>query len=197
VSSTKLIDRIEKSVLDYQLNNTFSAAIHEHNVPLSKLAAVLLLLVETNGEPEIVFILRATNPKDPHSGQVAFPGGRVEENDTNLSATALRETLEEIGVRVKNSQILGMLSSRISRKGYTVVPFVARIDLPKKLSLQRLEVAEVFTIPVKWLLDESKQDSAEALGLPAGSTAVYKEYEGKRLWGLTAQIINELKTVIK
>lgn len=159
-------------------------------------AAVLMLLVEAEAGISCVFIERAENPRDLHSGQIAFPGGKTEEHDHDYIATAIREAQEEIGIRVKRDDIMGLLPLQTSRKQYPVRPVIACINWPQQLILQKEEVANVFTLPLSWLADKKNVDSATVMGLPEQATIVYKEYNNRRLWGLTAKIIDDFLQII-
>ena len=174
----------------------YSYPHQQREADYSASAAVLLLLVEQDRTLSCLFIQRAKNPKDVHSGQIAFPGGRAEAQDKDEIATALRETQEEIGINVKRDEVMGVLPIRISRQQYQVRPVIACIRWPQDLVLQTEEVASVFTLPLDWLADQNNLDSATVLGLPENATIVYKAYNGHRLWGLTAKIIDDFLQVI-
>lgn len=188
---------IYQKIRDYQINQQGSEGWSELSTETSKLAAVLILLVYHEETWSFVFIQRAINPSDIHSGQVAFPGGRVEEQDKDLIDTAIRETYEEIGVRVSRDDILGLLPVQLSRKQYQVRPIIGLIDWPQETLLQVTEVADLFTIPLNWLSNMQNRQSASVLGLPEGATIVYKAYQDKQLWGLTASIVDELINILK
>ncbi len=158
-----------------------------------KKAAVLVPLINIDNEWHLLFIIRATNPNDRHSGQVAFPGGRQEDTDRSLEHTALRETEEEIGVSAENITVLGALSSYITISDYAVTPVVAVMQWPQTLSLQTDEVARTVTLPVSWLSDKNnlslrarrEMDSQSAQRHPV---VVYQEQNDCILWGATARI---------
>lgn len=164
-----------------------------------KKAAVLVPLIRVNGEWHLLFIVRASNPNDRHSGQVAFPGGRHDHNDASLVHTALRETAEEIGVEEKHIQVIGSLQAYETVSNYAVTPVVAIMEWPTELKLEPAEVASTLTLPVEWL------SRRENFTLRARSTqdkqtnerhpvVVYEEQQGAVLWGATARItLNCLK----
>lgn len=113
-------------------------------------AAVAAILRDGDaGELECLFIRRAERPSDPWSGHMAFPGGRYEERDPDLEATAIRETEEEVGIDLRaNGELLGRLDDVIpgSARGLTslvVSPFVWRLHTPPDLVPNGIEVDEI------------------------------------------------------
>lgn len=164
-------------------------------------AAVLIPLVRHAEEWQILFIRRASNDRDRHSGQVAFPGGRLEPLDPTHEAAALRETHEEIGVHPDNIHLLGKISPYITVSHYAVTPIIGIVQWPISLSLQAAEVARAFLIPLPWLRDRenftfrarSDMDQQSARRHPI---IVYNEFDGEVLWGATARMtLNFLKAV--
>jgi len=164
-------------------------------------AAVLIPLVRHEGVWQVLFIRRARNERDRHSGQVAFPGGRLEESDATHEMAALRETREEIGVHPDNIQLLGRIEPYITVSHYSVTPIVGIVDWPTSLKLQTSEVARAFLIPLSWLQDRqnfsfrarSDMDLQSARRHPI---IVFSEYDGETLWGATARMtLNFLKSV--
>jgi len=155
-----------------------------------KKAAVLLPIFKKKGEWHLLFIRRAEIAGDLHSGQVAFPGGAMEENDLDLEETAKRETCEEIGLDPEKIIVLGRLHNHITISGFAVTPIVAVIPDSNNFILSEDEVRRVFSIPLSWLADDDncyikKRD------LPDGSfvsVRYCKEYDGEILWGASARI---------
>ena len=164
-------------------------------------AAVLLPLARVSGAWHLLFIRRATDERDRHSGQVAFPGGARETGDDSDVATALREAREEIGLAAEGVEVLGTLGAYLTISRYEVVPVVARIDWPVPLALQASEVARTFLMPLDWLADRAnftlrarrEMDPASARRHPV---VVYEPFDGEVLWGATARIVlNFLKAL--
>lgn len=158
-----------------------------------KQAAVLVPFISVNNEWHLLFIVRATNPNDRHSGQVAFPGGRQDDSDSSIEHTALRETQEEIGVHAKHINVLGTLSPYITISDYAVTPVVAVMQWPQALTLQTDEVARTLSIPVSWLSDRRNLSLRTRAELDEQSTqrhpvVVYQEQQDCVLWGATARI---------
>ncbi len=162
-----------------------------------KPAAVLLPLLRREGEWHLLYIRRSERKRDRHSGQVAFPGGRVEPEDRDIVHTALRETHEEVGIANEHVRLLGRLRPYHTITHYQVTPVVGVIPWPYPLQLQRSEVARTFTIPLRWLGDPRNyelrhRESSPQLPLPEPRPEIpvvyYDEYDGETLWGATARM---------
>lgn len=152
-------------------------------------AAVLIPMLSIDHRWHLLFIRRAENGNDHHSGQVAFPGGRREPGDIDLQATALRETFEEIGIAPQDIDVVGRLGDFVSTTNYRIAPFVGIVPSPYRLRLAPDEVAHTFTIPLIWLSDPSHREMVEH-PLPSGKIPVirYRPYDGEVLWGATARM---------
>lgn len=166
-----------------------------------KAAAVLIPLVMQDSQWHILFIRRARNDQDRHSGQVAFPGGRMENTDSSHEETALRETHEEIGVHPEGVRLLGKIDPYVTISDYAVTPVVGILDWPTTLTLQTSEVARAFLMPISWLQDTDnftyrarrEMDLQSALIHPI---IVFNEFDGETLWGATARMtLNFLKAL--
>jgi len=158
-------------------------------------AAVLIPLLIKEGSWHILYIRRTANNQDPHSGQVAFPGGASDDGDPDLYATALRESYEEIGLLPTDVRIQGQLVDFVTVTSYKVKPVVGVIPWPYPLVLQSNEVSRAFTIPLEWLADPANYEIRErALPDPFGSIQViyYNQYDGETLWGASARFTLEL-----
>jgi 8-oxo-dGTP pyrophosphatase MutT (NUDIX family) len=154
-----------------------------------KSAAVLIPLLKADDGWHLLFIRRAQNGNDYHSGQVAFPGGCVEPGDADLEATALREAYEEIGLVPDAVNVLGRLDDCMSTTNYRIAPFVGVIPWPYRLRLAPAEVARAFSIPLGWLSDSTNRTTYEH-PVASGNISVirYRPYDGEVLWGATARI---------
>ncbi len=153
-------------------------------------AAVLLPLLRNEQAWHLLFIRRALNAQDPHSGQVAFAGGKQEPKDADLQSTALREAQEEIGLDPANVRILGELDFHHSVSGFQITPVVAHIPWPFELVLDQREVASVFTVPLHWLADESNHriEQRHLPGQQPFPVVFFEAYKGEMLWGATARM---------
>ncbi|MCW8890840.1 MAG: CoA pyrophosphatase [Sedimenticola sp.] len=162
-------------------------------------ASVLIPLFREAGEWRVLFIRRSEHEDDHHSGQVAFPGGKLENVDSDAFDAALREAHEEIGLAPEHVSILGTLKEYHTISNYLVTPVVAEINWPVKLVLDSREVSRVFSIPVSWLADpENHRVSWRSLKGAEEEIPVihFERYEGELLWGITAKLTVSLLNLI-
>lgn len=162
-------------------------------------ASVLIPMLRQDGDWHILFIRRTSNSNDPHSGQVAFPGGGADPGDRDAVHTALREANEELGLHSADVRILGRLMDFITVTGYRVTPIVASIPWPYTLVLEAKEVSRAFTIPLDWLADPSNhEERPRALRAPYQPVNViyFRTYDGETLWGASARFTIELINIL-
>jgi 8-oxo-dGTP pyrophosphatase MutT (NUDIX family) len=154
-------------------------------------AAVLIPVVARRPEATILLTLR-TQGLAAHSGQVAFPGGKIEESDDSALAAALREAEEEIGLDRALIELLGFLDPYASTSGFRIQPCVALIDPGFTLAPDPNEVAEVFEVPARFLLSPENhlQGNREVAGKLRHFYAM--PYGRHHIWGVTANIIRSL-----
>ncbi|WP_153099723.1 CoA pyrophosphatase [Paraburkholderia hayleyella] len=122
----------------------------EHTDP--RVAAVLIPLVVRAEGLSVLLTQRADHLHD-HAGQVSFPGGRREPSDESAVATALREAEEEVGLDPKQVEVLGALPDYLTGTGFLVTPVVGLVHTPFSLEADRLEVAEIFEVPLAFLMN--------------------------------------------
>ena len=165
--------------------------------PNHREGAVLLLLYPGPGD-ELHFILtRRPEYNGHHSGQMSFPGGRREPGEP-LSATALRETHEEIGVPPRTLTLLGPLSPMyIPPSNFMVYPFVA-FTAARPAFHPNHEVAEIVEAPLSILLDESIRHTERRFIDRLGNTEIpYFDIRGHKVWGATAMILSEVTALLQ
>jgi len=167
--------------------------------PDAKVACVLNLLHRHNGHWRTVLIQRTENPRDRHSGQVSFPGGRYEESDVELVNVALRETHEEVGVSPLEVEVLGRLTELyIPVSNFVVYPFVGVLHGPADFSPQTGEVETILTPPLT-LFAQPENRKMTDLTIAQGLTlkgVPYFDVEGRVVWGATAMILSEFLEVM-
>ena len=154
-------------------------------------AAVLFPIVQRSEAPTVLLTQRTTHLKD-HPGQISFPGGRRESADPSPAHTALREAAEEIGLSEEQVDIVGYLPEYRTATGFRVTPVVALVTPPFDLQLDSFEVAEVFEVPLAFLLDPAnhQQHSLHYRGKLRHYYAM--PYGRYFIWGATAGIIMSL-----
>jgi 8-oxo-dGTP pyrophosphatase MutT (NUDIX family) len=163
-------------------------------------AGVLLLLYPRRGALHFV-LTRRTERLGTHSGQISLPGGRREPHDADLTATALREANEELGVELNEADVLGHLTDLyVPPSHFMVYPTVASLDRTPVFHPQPGEVAEIIETPVAILFDpEVHAEAPRALVSLDGrvvSTPFYR-IGGQQVWGATAMILSEFEALLQ
>lgn len=160
-----------------------------------KQAAVLIPLVHREYGFNVVLTRRAKHLKH-HPGQIAFPGGRFEQTDDDLIATAIRETFEETNITCNRNDILGSLATLPTVSGYIVTPFIATINSDYTPIADHNEVDCIFEAPLHYLLNPKNIRQHEFL-INGNNHHVYNiPYEDYSIWGATAQMIKLLSDQI-
>ncbi|WP_343225793.1 CoA pyrophosphatase [Lysobacter sp. BMK333-48F3] len=155
-------------------------------------AAVLVGLVP-RADGVQVLLTRRTDGLRQHGGQVSFPGGRIEPDDVDAVAAALRETQEEIGVPGALIAPLGFLDPLVTITGFRVLPLVATIDPGYVARPDPNEVAEVFEVPLAFLLDPDNL-TTRALDYKGRARHVLEyRWPDQRIWGATASMLLNLR----
>lgn len=163
----------------------------------AKKSAVLCLLSVANNTVQITLMER-TKDGSPHSGQISFPGGKMEPTDPHLSYTALRETHEEIGISPNSISIIGELTPfYIPVSNFEVNPFIGHTETKQKLVLSNREVKSVFNVTIDDLLDPSNtiyRDIPNHLGQTLKNIPCFYINQ-KVIWGATSLVLNEVKMI--
>jgi 8-oxo-dGTP pyrophosphatase MutT (NUDIX family) len=159
-------------------------------------AAVLVPVVAGRGGLNML-LTRRTAHLQVHAGQISFPGGRLESDDPDAAAGALREAEEEIGLERRAVELIGRLDTYITRTGFEVTPVVGLISQPVQLRPDPFEVAEIFEVPLDFVLDPRNRErrSREFNGVQREFWAIpYRDYF---IWGATAGMIVNLSEVMR
>ena len=168
-------------------------------IPLAKNSAVLILLFPENGKLKTVFIQRSVYD-GVHSGQISFPGGKVEITDKDFEATALRETFEEIGVKPEAIEIIGQLTDfYISPSNFLVKVFAGYTLQKPSFIPDKKEVQSILEVDIDEFFDINNIAEKEFYST-SRKTAVYAPcylVNGLEIWGATAMILSELLAVLK
>lgn len=156
-------------------------------------ASVLIPLVVREGGMTLLLTQRTAHLHD-HAGQVSFPGGSAEKIDTSAIETALRETEEEVGISRSHMDVLGTLPDYCTVTGYLVTPVVSIVTPPFDLQPDPFEVAEIFEVPLSFLMDGAHHQLRTA-DFPSGlgrRTFYAMPYERFFIWGATAGMLRNL-----
>lgn len=180
-------------------------------------AAVLLPLVEVEGETHILFEVRS-NKMRSQPGDICFPGGRVEEADETKLVTAIRETSEELGISSTSITDVTPLDYIVSDMAGIIYPYIGRLSTIEDLQLNAFEVAEVFTVPLDYFMHteperyqinfkvEPERDFPFELihngedydwRIRRTEELFYVYHSQRVIWGLTAKIVYHLVDVLK
>lgn len=165
----------------------------------ARLASVLCLLYPKNGNWHFPLIQRVITKNDKHSGQISFPGGKLELSDKTNQAAALREANEEIGINKEDVNILGNLTPLyVPASNFQVFPFIGYLDYMPTFIRQEREVAEVVEVELNQLINpETKKYKTIKFGNEHTIKDVpYFDVNGKTVWGATAMMLSEFVELI-
>lgn len=176
-----MLDQLRQRFPSYTVNE-FGLALPE--------AAVLMPLLDLP-EPELILTLRS-DAMPTHAGEVAFPGGKRDPIDKTLLMTALRESQEEIGLPHSAVEVLGQLSPIPSRYGMKVTPYVGIVRPDVTLVAEPGEIQSIFNVPLRFFLDTYPDLSAPMSFMGRQLRIPSYDFDGKRIWGLTAFMILDL-----
>ncbi len=168
-----------------------------HNLilpPGAREAAVLVPITRAEN-PELILTLRSQN-LSTHGGEVAFPGGRRDPEDSDLIYTALRETQEEVGLAPELVQIVGPLSQVMSRHGVQVTPFVGFVPDAVDYQANADEIASVFSVPLEFFANDPRETTHRIDYLGRTWYVPSYQFSGYKIWGLTAVMLVELVNLV-
>jgi 8-oxo-dGTP pyrophosphatase MutT (NUDIX family) len=154
-------------------------------------AAVLVPLVERGSCVNVVFTRRASGLRR-HGGQVAFPGGRVDPGDASLAHAALREAHEEIGLDPAAVELIGALDTHETVTQFSVTPYVGRVMRSFAPVRDPVEVAEVFEVPLAFLLDPGNLQVHRRRWQGGWRRYYAIPYGPHYIWGATARMVKSL-----
>lgn len=158
---------------------------------LPRPAAVLVPIVLHEDEPSVLLTERASGLRE-HSGQIAFPGGKIDETDASPLETALREAEEEIGLERHHVTPIGYLDAYLSSSNFLILPVVGIVSPSLRLSINQDEVAEAFEVPLSFLMDPANHElhSREWKGRIRQYYAI--PFRERYIWGVTAGILRNM-----
>jgi 8-oxo-dGTP pyrophosphatase MutT (NUDIX family) len=165
-----------------------SAAPYSDGTPAP---AAVLVAITDRSEPGVI-LTRRTDTMRRHPGQVAFPGGRIDPEDRDAAAAALREAEEEIALPRDAVEVIGPADLYLTVTGYSVTPVIGVIAPDLDYHPNEAEVADVFEVPLAFVLDPANQVQASAEW--QGRTRTYYEinWQNRRIWGATAAMMVNL-----
>ncbi len=165
-----------------------------HPGPLTR-AAVLVPLIDRRTGMTVLLTQRTANLND-HAGQISFPGGHIEPEDESPLAAALREACEEVGLPSERVEPVGRLDDYETRTGFLIVPIVGIVAPPFPLKPDPVEVAEVFEVPLSFVLDPRNHRIESRVYKGHKRQFYVLPYEGRYIWGATAGMLVNLSDVL-
>lgn len=158
-------------------------------------AAVLVGLVERPQGPTVLLTQRTAHLTD-HAGQISFPGGRIEPTDPDPLHAALREAEEEVGLPPTHVEPVGRLDTYITSTGFEITPIVGLVRAPFPLNPDPFEVAEVFEVPLGFVLDPANHQRRSREWKGRTRHFFVLPYENRYIWGATAAMLVNLAEVL-
>ncbi len=186
--------RAEAQVIDLP-GNAPDLDMHAGDAPVLIPSAVLIPIV-LHAEPGVL-LTRRTSTLSKHAGQVAFPGGRMDPEDADAEAAALREAEEEIALPRSEVELVGRLPDHITGTGYLVSPVVGLLRPGIKLVPNPEEVEDIFELPLSVVLDPSAPRRESAMFRGARREYWVWPHPTQHIWGATATILLNLANVLR
>ncbi len=165
-----------------------------HPGPLIPAAVLVPLVLHADGPT--VLLTRRTDHLHDHAGQISFPGGRIESTDASPEAAALRETVEEIGIAPDRIQLIGRLDTYVVRTGFEITPAVGFVQPPFALDPDPFEVAEVFEVPLAFVLDRRNHQAHSRVFNGVERWFHVLQHGDHYIWGATAAMLVNLADVL-
>ena len=159
--------------------------------------AAVLVPVLKKPEGLSILLTQRTDHLHDHAGQISFPGGRRDNGDADLYATALRESEEEIGLERQRVEVIGSLPEYLTVSGYRVTPVVALVDPQPHYPVDAFEVADVFDVPLSFLMDPSNHEVRVWSGDGERRRFYAIPYQNRFIWGATAGMLRNLYHFLK
>ena len=189
--SQPLPDTFDPEVLPSKGDHRLAEMLAPDDGTLHRPAAVLIPIIARPEGATILLTQRAAHLKD-HAGQIAFPGGKMDAQETDPAQTAIREAKEEIGLNPSFIEPIGYLEPYLSSTGFRIVPVVATIDPAHHLLIDPNEVESTFEVPLNFLMNPVHHETHSREWRGALRRYYALPYNDYYIWGVTAGIIRNL-----
>jgi 8-oxo-dGTP pyrophosphatase MutT (NUDIX family) len=173
---------------DHRLNQEFQEALAGSTL---RDAAVLIGL-QQHGDEVRVILTQRTEQMRKHAGQVAFPGGAIDDDDLSHHHAALREAEEEIGLKPDDVEVIGQLPDYLTGSGFRIKPVLGLVSANVALTINPDEVAAVFDVPLSFLMDPANHQRQSRVWQGIERHYYVIQYEDRMIWGVTAGIVRML-----
>ncbi|GIO24976.1 CoA pyrophosphatase [Oceanobacillus sp. J11TS1] len=201
-----------ENILNKLKDRTPALMGHQH----FKQSAVLIPLVEINGETHILFEVRSKKLRS-QPGDICFPGGRMDPEDKSPAHTAIRETMEELGIMEQDLSKPIPLDYIVNDSGRIIYPFIGKLKNTENLSPNADEVDHIFTVPLSFFLENAPEKYKVHLEIQPednfpyhlivggedyewrirSAEELFYRYDDKTIWGLTAKILTHFISLIE
>ena len=185
----QLIKHIENKLKSHPIK-TYKYA----NVPYIR-AGVLIPLFFKQGEPHILFTKRS-DKVEHHKGQIAFPGGRYDDEDKDICETALRETWEEMGIPGRDVKILGRTDDFLTNTNFMITPYIGVITYPYYSNPNTDEIEDVYEIPLRTLIDPEIFEVKTLFRNGYNWKVHYYHCDNILIWGVTGFLVSNFLSIV-
>jgi len=158
-------------------------------------AAVLISLVKRPRGRTIIYTQRSSALR-AHSGQIAFPGGKIDARDADAGAAALREAHEEVGLELAEARILGYMPPYQTGTNYVITPVVASVSQRERFAPNPNEVDEVFEVPLEFIMDADNYGRFSITRMGREHSTWMLDFEGHIIWGITANLTRKFRDMV-
>lgn len=158
----------------------------------AKHAAVVAIVVQTTDEPSKLVLIKRNAYDGHHSGQMAFPGGKKDEEDKDLKQTAIREVEEEIGIQIHASDLVELNPHWVQVSNYWIQPYYVIVNKNLEYRINKREINRIFEIPVTFFKQADSLDYHELQFMQEKIIAPRYYFESEEIWGATAIMLYQL-----
>ena len=177
-------------------HNYFKDQCIKKNIDLNLTGAAVLIPFTIRSNFIDILLTKRSAALDDHAGQVSFPGGRIDDKDSNPIETAKRECFEEVGIKNKDIEVIGSLDVFQTGTGFRIIPIIGIVSENIDYQINQNEVESIFHLPLDYLMDKSNHKKEIKTFQQNGNIMEYNsnviEYGSNHIWGATAAMLMKL-----
>jgi len=158
----------------------------------AKHAAVVAIVVQTEAEPPKIILIKRNEYDGHHSGQMAFPGGKKDDQDYDLRQTAIREVEEEIGIQIHETELVELNPHWVQVSNYWIQPYYVIVNKNLDYRINKREINRIFEIPVTFFKQADSLDYHELKFMHEKIIVPRYYFESEEIWGATAIMLYQL-----